>query len=85
VLGAVAFGLAAMVIGTWLRPDSPLLARTKATKSARRATAGAVVSRRVLWASPRARLAVSGIGLAQLVMVGLMSMTPVHMNHAPRR
>jgi MFS family permease len=82
VLGAVAFGLAAVVVGTWLRPDPLLLARTKVTEADRRGTAGPVVSRRVLWASPRARLAVSGIGLAQLVMVGLMSMTPVHMNHA---
>ena len=81
VLSAVAFGLAAVVVGTWLRPDPLLLARTKVTESGGRATAAPTVSRRALWASPRARLGVSGIGLAQLVMVGLMSMAPVHMTH----
>lgn len=80
VLSAVALGLAAVVVGTWLRPDPLLLARTKVTESGDRATA-ATVSRQALWASPRARLGVSGIGLTQLVMVGLMSMAPVHMTH----
>ncbi|MCO7275448.1 MFS transporter [Cellulosimicrobium cellulans] len=35
----------------------------------------------VVSASPTARLALGAIVLSHLVMVGLMSMTPVHMNH----
>src|SRR5690606_20930868 len=35
----------------------------------------------VVTASPTARLALGAIVLSHLVMVGLMSMTPVHMNH----
>ena len=82
VLGAAAFGFAALVVGAGLRPDPLLLARRRI----RREDAVSLVLRkpswRVLCATPRARIGMSGLALAQLVMVGLMSMTPVHMHHA---
>jgi MFS family permease len=86
VLAAVAFALAATVVVVWLRPD-PLLASRAASGAGPGHGKGsswrdglragwAVVS-----ASPTARLALGAIVLSHLVMVGLMSMTPVHMNH----
>ncbi len=79
----VAFALAA--ISTWfgLRPDPLLLARAQPVTAAG-ASASSVAprsARAVLRASPAARLGVAGIVLCHLVMVGLMSMTPVHMGH----
>lgn len=82
VLCAGAFGLAAA--GTWLglRPDPLLLARARAAELAGPAPAvrGAEV-RAALLASPAALLGVGGVVLSHIVMVGLMSMTPVHMDH----
>ncbi len=81
LLCATAFGLAAL--GTWagLRPDPLLLARA----AERDAGAGEPVRgravRAALLASPAALLGVGGVVVAHLVMVGLMSMTPVHMDH----
>jgi alkyl hydroperoxide reductase subunit AhpC/MFS family permease len=81
LLSAAAFGLAMAVIATGLRPDPLLLARGRIGARPDRADAGETALWDALWVAPRARLAVSGIALGQLVMVGLMSMTPVHMNH----
>ncbi|WP_426310777.1 MFS transporter [Cellulosimicrobium sp. E-16] len=94
VLAAVAFALAATVVVVWLRPD-PLLASRATSDPSDAAAPGAVPSDgkgsswrdglRAGWAvvsaSPTARLALGAIVLSHLVMVGLMSMTPVHMNH----
>jgi MFS family permease len=83
--GAVAFVVAAVVLFVLLRPD-PLL-------TARRLAAGAMPEppRRTLGdgfravvARPAARLGVAAVAVGHLVMVGVMSMTPVHigMGHA---
>ncbi|MFE6234406.1 MFS transporter [Cellulosimicrobium sp. NPDC057862] len=94
VLAAVAFALAATVVVVWLRPD-PLLASRTTSDAAPGAAPGAVpgdgtgsswrdglrAGWAVVSASPTARLALGAIVLSHLVMVGLMSMTPVHMNH----
>jgi MFS family permease len=75
-----AFALAAL--GTWagLRPDPLLLAR-----GAEGAAAGpppdAAEVRAALLSSPAALLGLGGIVTGHLLMVGLMSMTPVHMDH----
>lgn len=75
-----AFALAAL--GTWagLRPDPLLLAR-----GAEGAAAGpppdAAEVRAALLSSPAALLGLGGIVTGHLLMVGLMTMTPVHMDH----
>jgi MFS family permease len=80
LLCAVAFGLAAA--GTWvgLRPDPLLLARAAAAAGPAPVVRGAEV-RAALLASPAALLGLGGVVLSHLLMVGLMSMTPVHMDH----
>jgi MFS family permease len=82
LLCAVAFTLAAA--GTWLglRPDPLLLARSRATDAGTTGPAPPPAAvRAALRASPPALLGLTAIVLGHLVMVGLMSMTPVHMDH----
>jgi MFS family permease len=80
LLCAGAFTLAAF--GTWvgLRPDPLLLARAADESHTARSPDGAEV-RAALLASPPALLGLGGIVVGHLLMVGLMSMTPVHMDH----
>ena len=77
------FAAAALLAWLGLRPDPLLLAS--------RSAAGVVASgaptrtpggaRAALRAAPGGRLGLAGIVLCHMVMVGLMSMTPVHMGH----
>lgn len=84
LLCTAAFATAAA--GTWLglRPDPLLLARSGAAAAAP-ADGGGHGARPRVWpallASPAALLGLSGVALGHLVMIGLMSMTPVHMDH----
>jgi MFS family permease len=82
VLAAVAFVLAALTVGVGLRPDPMILARADAALQDR---AGPATPDRAAWRvlveHRAAVLAASAIALAQMVMVGLMSLTPVHMDH----
>jgi MFS family permease len=75
------FALAATLTGTGLRPDPLVLARAPATGPDSGAGRPTVSGRAALRAAPAARLGVAGIVLCHLIMVGLMSMTPVHMGH----
>jgi MFS family permease len=79
-LCAVAFGLAA--VGTWwgLRPD-PLLVARSATAGPKIPESTAADARAALLASPAALLGAGGVVLGHLVMIALMSMTPVHLDH----
>ena len=81
LLCAMMFGLAAALSWWGLRPDP--LVRARATGCGAR-TAGTVPTgadvRAALFASHPALLGTGGIALSHLVMVGLMSMTPVHMD-----
>ena len=79
LLLAAAFALAAVVTLAGLRPDPLLLART-AAEVPTPAPTGAEV-RAALLASPAALLGIGGVVLGHLVMIALMSMTPVHMDH----
>jgi MFS family permease len=76
LLCAVTFGIAAVGILTGLRPD-PLRLATSISRATRPPT-GRGTSR----LAPPARLAIAAIVVAQLLMVAVMSMTPVHMTHA---
>ncbi|MDF9877868.1 MFS transporter [Cellulosimicrobium cellulans] len=93
LLAAVAFALAAAVVAVWLRPDPLLASRTTTDEGGTVPGSGPGDGKGSSWrdglragwavvsASPTARLALGAIVLSHLVMVGLMSMTPVHMNH----
>jgi predicted MFS family arabinose efflux permease len=80
LLCAGAFTLAAFGTWTGLRPDPLLLARDVEKTDAARPPGDAEV-RAALRTSPAALLGLGGIVLGHLLMVGLMSMTPVHMDH----
>ncbi len=93
LLSAAAFALATAGATVGLRPDPLLLARSRSALADTSrgaagdknggATAGPERSPwQVLAATPAAQLAVAAIVLCHLVMVGIMSLTPVHMNHA---
>ncbi|MEV1118567.1 MFS transporter [Actinosynnema sp. NPDC049800] len=75
LLSAVLFGLAALVVLRFLRPDPLTVARAAVTPRARRSV--------VVWRSlpPAGKLALGGLALCHTAMVGMMSMTPVHMEH----
>jgi MFS family permease len=80
LLCACAFAVAAAGTSAGLRPDPLLLARRAAGAETAAAVSGGDV-RSALRSSPAALLGLGGIVLSHLVMVGLMSMTPVHMDH----
>lgn len=86
LLSAVVFAIAALVIARFLRPD-PLVVVNEAAPVAPAHCAGGMTRTRgvaAVWRSlrPTARLALVAITLCHTAMVGLMSMTPVHMNHS---
>lgn len=83
VFSALAFGLAAAVLLAFLRPDPLLLARAGSgdpDPAGSSAGGGLRAGWRAVTASPAARLGVSAVAVGHLVMVGVMSMTPVHIN-----
>ncbi|GGN20539.1 tetracycline resistance protein [Lentzea pudingi] len=88
LLAAVVLGAAVLVIQFGLRPDPLVVVKsTRPVESADCCTGGSSgESPRGLkvWGTlgPMARLALVGVMLCHTAMVGLMSMTPVHMNHA---
>lgn len=79
---ALAFLASAVAIFLLLRPDPLLTARAVAAVPAADApparTSGMVDAARVVLANPRARLGIAAVAVGHLVMVAVMSMTPVH-------
>ncbi|WP_238598509.1 MFS transporter [Saccharothrix sp. ALI-22-I] len=84
LLSAVLFGLAAVVVLRFLRPDPLTIAQSAVTPA--HCAGGVVVAKGsvAVWRSLPAtgKLALGGVTLCHTAMVGLMSMTPVHMDHA---
>lgn len=83
VFSAIAFGLAAVLLLLFLRPDPLVLARSVGATAQPPATAPARPSGMrsalgVVRANPAAILAIAATAIGHVVMVGLMSMTPVH-------
>ena len=84
VLAALAYGLAAVVLTAWLRPDPLLVARQLARQQAqadeeqRRASGASALAAQII---DHAALRLGGLSMVvtQLVMVAVMTMTPVHM------
>ncbi len=73
LLATVAYLLAAIVVAVMLRPDPLLLARQWKAEDPVVETAAPPVADR-----PTLRIASVGMVLTQMVMVGVMTMTPVH-------
>jgi MFS family permease len=84
VFSATAFALAALVIGVLLRPDPLLVARSVAPAGSGAAPKGAGLpaALREVLASPAARLGIAAVAVGHAVMIGVMSMTPVHIGQA---
>ncbi|PGH46115.1 MFS transporter [Micromonospora sp. WMMA1996] len=81
---AVAFTLAAAVLLVLLRPDPLLTARRLAAPEAGVAPpvarrGGMVAAWRTVRRRPAARLGIAAVAVGHLVMVAVMSMTPVHL------
>lgn len=77
LLAALAYAVAAVVLVVWLRPDPLLTARAWATQDAAASSSGAEHPQRI----DHAALRLGGVTMVvtQLVMVAVMTMTPVHM------
>ncbi|MCF6521675.1 MFS transporter [Streptomyces sp. JJ36] len=83
VLSGSAYAAAALVLAAWLRPDPLLLARTLETERAASGApgaSGARVRRAAAGRRSHVRAGALVMMVAQLVMVAIMTMTPVHMH-----
>ncbi len=75
---AIVFLLAGAIVWLLLRPDPLLLARRRAADAdGPRLSARAALD--AVRRTPRAALGLAGIAVGHMVMVGVMSLTPVHM------
>ncbi|MEV0716620.1 MFS transporter [Asanoa sp. NPDC050611] len=77
---AVAFTIAAVLLYVFLRPDPLLTARALAPLPGDPRAATARDGFRAVFGNATARLGVSSVAVGHLVMVGVMSMTPVHID-----
>jgi MFS family permease len=86
VFSALLFGLATLLLLLLLRPDPAVVARglvgnpDPSASGVRRA--GMRRALRVVLSHPAARLGVSAMAVGNLVMIGVMAMTPVHIKGA---
>lgn len=76
---ATFFTIAALIVFVRLRPDPLVLAGglDTATSPKRKGFADSLM---IIMSTPRSRLALAALVVAQAVMVGVMAMTPVHMD-----
>lgn len=87
ILTSAAFVLAALMIATLLRPDPLLIARQETAREAGDASARPPARRSVratlreIASLPSAALGLFAMAAGHAVMVGVMSMTPVHLQH----
>ena len=82
VLSAIVFAVAALVVHVKLRPD-PLVVSGGLSDETHRSESRLAELRRaaaLIVASPRARIAVAAMIVSQVVMVAVMTMTPLHMD-----
>jgi MFS family permease len=80
LLAVPAFLAAALVLGVFLRPD-PLQVAKGAAASAERPAVGGRGELAVLLGDRHIRLALLVLALSNLAMVGVMAVTPVHLQH----
>lgn len=77
ILASVAYAVAAVVVHVMLRPDPLLIARAADDATAQSAAADAAPAAPLAVAT--LRLGVAAMVLVNLIMVGVMTMTPIHM------
>ncbi|MEU0879675.1 MFS transporter [Lentzea sp. NPDC005914] len=84
LLAALVLCAAVLVIQFGLRPDPLVVVKSTRPVESPHCSGGGTPGGLKIWGSlgPMARLALVGVMLCHTAMVGLMSMTPVHMNHA---
>ncbi|MFL5461392.1 MAG: MFS transporter [Gemmatimonadales bacterium] len=83
VFSAMLLGLAALLLFGLLRPDPAVVARELFGDSgARAAQPGIGAALRLVASLPAARLGVSAMAIGHVVMIGVMTMTPVHIRGA---
>jgi MFS family permease len=80
LMAMLMFGIGAWVTGRRLRPDPLTVARARSAVQMTRHTPILQVLARI-GRNPRARLAVAGMVVGHAVMVGVMTMTPLHMKN----
>lgn len=73
------FGIAAFAIASFMRPDPLVVAGGVDPNASRRDAVPFSAAMSVIWALPLARLAFFALVISQAVMVGVMAMTPLHM------
>ena len=83
LLGVILFAAGLAATHVWLRPDPLEMLGTMGREAARPASP-VVVGRRIATV-PAARLAVIAMLMGQAVMVGVMTMTPLHMENGDHR
>lgn len=83
---ALLFGLATLLLMLLLRPDPAVVARAAAGRSTSPSSdaprPGMRAALRFVSSHPPARLGVSAMAVGNLVMIGVMAMTPVHIRGA---
>lgn len=83
LLATVAYAAAGVVLLTWLRPDPQLTARTLAAAATERPAGTENVTAAPDaaggWDTAALRLGTTAMALTQVVMVGVMTMTAIHM------
>lgn len=85
LLAAAVLGTAVLVVQLGLRPDPLVVVKSTRPVEPQHCSSGSGRPGGLrIWTTlgPMARLALVGVMLCHTAMVGLMSMTPVHMNHA---
>ena len=86
VFSALLFGLATLLLLLLLRPDSAVVARAAIRSPSSLASdaprPGMRAALRFVASQPSARLGVSAMAVGNLVMIGVMAMTPVHIKGA---
>jgi len=79
LLSVLMLAVAAFAVNAWLRPD-PLVVAGGIEPEGRVSRPPVSRAFRRIWASPGARLAVLAMLIGQVVMVAVMTMTPLHMD-----
>ena len=83
IIAAVSLALAIIVIQLFLRPDPYLTAvDARGTGSVHHPVLPAREALRLIRQNPLALFAIASIAIGHVVMVSIMSMTPIHMAHA---
>ncbi|MFN0091645.1 MAG: MFS transporter [Acidimicrobiales bacterium] len=79
LFSAIMFLVAAAIVHTFLRPD-PLAVAGGVGKQTETNRQPASESIKLIWANPAARLAVAAMIVSQVTMVGVMALSPLHMD-----